>query len=339
MPRRAILLVNLGSPSAPDAPAVRRYLNEFLMDPEVITAPWLIRRSIVSLAILPFRPKRSAAAYQSIWTEDGSPLIVHSRALADALQAAMPEDLIFLAMRYGEPSISAAIAQIRAEHASGPFTNLALLPLYPQHADSTRSTTIAAVTQALEQANCDVPMHPVAPFYDFDGYLDAVADASRAAVAASDHVLFSFHGLPEAHLVRTDPTGKHCMQAQDCCATPSPAHATCYRHQAFATASALQARLGLTPEQCTVSFQSRLGRLPWLQPYTDATLAALPAQGVEQLAVICPAFVADNLETLEEIGIAGKETFVANGGKALHLAPCVNADPAWVTALARLLAA
>lgn len=327
---RGILLVNLGTPASCSTADVRRYLNEFLMDPYVLDVPWALRRLIVSGFILPFRPKRSAEAYAAIWNhagpDTGSPLLHYSRNLVQAAQEqlTMPCEL---AMRYGEPSLESAIAALAAQR----VTDLLLVPLYPQYADSTCTTTIRAVEKLVENR---MRLQVLAPFYARPDYIDALASTVREHLPETwDHLLLSYHGLPERHITRADPTGNHCLQSPDCCRSPSPAHATCYRHQCLRTSELLAAALGLDASRYTVSFQSRLGRLPWLQPYTDQILASLPAQGVSRLAVACPAFVADNLETLEEIGLQGRETFLEAGGESYTLIPCLNDRADWITAL------
>ena len=327
-PRRGILLVNLGSPDAPTVPAVRRYLNEFLMDKAVVDLPWPIRRLLVSAFILPTRPKASAAAYASIWREGepGSPLVYHSERTAQALRAAIDVP-VALAMRYGRPSIADGLALL------ADCDHILLIAAYPHHADSTRTTTIEA-TRALLQPHQQLAVLP--PFYADSAYIEVLSQhIERHMPPAWDHLLFSYHGLPERHLTKADPTGGHCLQRPDCCEAASPAHATCYRHQVFATTAAVCKRLGITAERHTLSFQSRLGRTPWLTPYTDEVLPALAADGVRHLAVTCPAFVADNLETLEEIGLQGRESFLGAGGSSFSLIPCLNDDPDWVNVLAR----
>ena len=233
-------------------------------------------------------------------------------------------------MRYGEPSIEDAVSEL---HAKG-VRELILFPLFPQHADSTRTTAIEAVIAALPD---DMNLEVVAPFYAAPDYIDCQAQLIEENLPDRwQHLLLSYHGLPEQHLSDADPTGNHCLRSADCCQTPSPAHATCYRHQCYETARALTERLQIDRQRYTVSFQSRLGRLPWLTPYTDHVLAELPGRGVKRLAVYCPAFVADNLETLEEIGIRGRDTFFASGGESLTLIPCLNDDTRWVEVLASL---
>jgi protoporphyrin/coproporphyrin ferrochelatase len=326
-----ILLVNLGTPASTAIADVRRYLNEFLMDPYVLDVSWPARRAIVSGFILPFRPKRSSEAYAKVWDAagpgTGSPLLHYSRLLTGAVgeRLGVPCEL---GMRYGQPSLASALARLEARG----VTEVLLVPLYPQFADSTCSTTVRAVT---DLAGGGMKLHVLPPFYARPGFIDCLAATVREHLPARwDHLLLSYHGLPERHVTRADPTGSHCLRSPDCCAVRSPAHATCYRHQCFRTSELLADALGIEPARFTVSFQSRLGRLPWLEPYTDHTLAALPGNGVKHLVVACPAFVADNLETLEEIGLAGRKTFLSAGGESFTLVPCLNDRGDWVEALA-----
>ncbi len=340
MHQRGILLVNLGSPASTSIADVRRYLREFLMDPYVIDSPWPIRKLIVSGFILPFRPKRTAQAYQRIWQstageQNGSPLLLHSEVMRTALAERI--DLpVELAMRYGQPDIDTALTKLLATGVG----EILLITLYPHHADSTRTTTIEAVQRNLARRGAHVHLRVMPPFFDDPNYLAALTDSIGSAMNAdSQLLLFSYHGLPEQHVIKADPTGNHCLQSPDCCETPSPAHATCYRHQVFETSRRVAAQLGLTTDQWRVSFQSRLGRLPWLTPYTDLTLDSLPREGVKRVTVVCPAFVADNLETLEEIGMAGRERFLQAGGESLTLVPCLNDAPAWIDTVAGWCAA
>ncbi len=331
--QRGILLVNLGTPESTSVSDVRRYLGEFLMDRHVVDVPWLIRKLIVSGFILPTRPKQSAHAYAQIWDaagpQTGSPLLHYSRELLDAL-AARSEIPCELAMRYGKPGISAAIDRLQAQGVD----QLLLVALYPQYADSTIGTTVEAVSAILPDS---MQLQVLEPFYDHPGYVAAHAKVIADHLPQTwDHLLLSYHGLPERHLTQADPTGSHCLKTPDCCQQPSVAHATCYRHQVYATSQRLAAALNIDDDRYSVSFQSRLGRLPWLTPYTDKMLETLPGKGVTRLAVACPAFVADNLETLEEIGITGKKSFLDAGGEEFTLIPCLNSDPAWVEALEEL---
>ncbi len=325
------LIVNLGTPASTGVRDVRAYLKEFLTDPYVIDLPSPFRQLLVGAFILPFRPKRSAEAYGKIWDaagpETGSPLLHYSRSLHTSMQTRLGAEPCELAMRYGTPGIGQAVQRLLDRGVDC----VKLLCLYPQHADSTRQTTIEAVAAVLPDS---VPLEVIPPFFDDADYLDVQATVIRRHLPETwDHLLLSYHGLPERHLTRSDPTGSHCLASPDCCEVPSVAHATCYRHQARVTSRHLAQRLDIPPERWSVSYQSRLGRLPWLEPYTDQVLAELPERGVRRLAVACPAFVADNLETLEEIGMAGRETFLSAGGESFQLIPCLNDEPAWVDIL------
>ena len=328
-PNSGILLINLGTPDSADVADVRRYLGEFLMDPFVLSAPTIIRALIVYGFILPFRPNKSAEAYASIWTDEGSPLLTGSQRLADELAAELQAPVV-LSMRYGNPSIQAGIEELAAQGVE----HVIVVPLYAQHADSTVTTSLRAVEAALPATM----QHSVLPpFYGADEHSQAWGELIKQHLPEQwDHLLLSYHGLPEQHLRKADPTKNHCLQQEDCCYHQSPAHKTCYRHQVYATSSNIAAHIGLSEDQYSVSFQSRLGPLPWLSPYTDKVLAELPDQGVKNLVVASPAFVVDNLETLEEIGMQGQETFLEAGGESFHLVPCLNADPLWVSGLARL---
>lgn len=331
MSQRAVLIANLGSPDQPDVPAVRRYLNQFLMDRYVIQLPWLLRRMIVSLFVLPKRPKASAAAYRSVWTEHGSPLIVLSEKLQRALQAQL-EMPVALAMRYGNPSIEAALLELSHNPA---ITEILYIPLYPHFADSTVTTSIEAAKAAISKHQLAFKLKVIAPFYQDPQYIESLFQQTQAALAEPhDHLLFSYHGLPESHLTSRDPSGQHCLQAAQCCQQLHPAHDTCYRHQVMATTAALAQRAGLDSAHYSVAFQSRLGRQKWLGPNTEDRLVELAQSGVKKVLVICPAFVTDCLETLEEIAIRGEEVFIKAGGESLTLIPCLNDHPAWIDTLA-----
>jgi ferrochelatase len=327
-----LLLINLGTPDEPTTPAVRRYLAEFLSDPRVIDINPVGRSLLLHGVILRTRPAKSAAAYRTIWDgERGSPLLAHSKDLAAGVANLLGAEWhVVLAMRYGRPSIADALASMEAAKVE----RIVVLPLYPQYAASSTATSIARVMEIAE-AKWDVPPIDVVPAFHADaGFLDAWQEVAAPALAAAhpDHVLFSFHGLPERQIQKSDPTGAHCLASASCCDSLGPANHRCYRAQCYATARALAARLGVG--DYTVSFQSRLGKTPWIQPFTDVVLDELPKKGVKRLAVMCPAFVADCLETLEEIGIRAKAQFKAAGGEELTLVPSLNATPRWVEAVA-----
>ena len=327
MKKTGYLITNLGTPRSPDVADVRRYLDEFLMDPYVVDTPWLVRRMLLSLFILPSRPRQSAAAYAKIWQgsgPEGSPLLAISSATVSALSPLLDAP-VALGMRYGAPSLSDAIASLRNQGAQ----HLVVAPMYPQFADSTVTTTRNAITNLL--AGTDVTTTYLPPFYAAPQFINAVAETIRRLPADSwDHLLLSYHGLPERHLTKADPTSTHCLASEDCCTTHSAAHATCYRHQVMATSTALADALQLHSQQYSVAFQSRLGRLPWLTPYTDETLREMPARGIKRLLVACPAFVADNLETLEEIANEGRDIFLEAGGEDFELIPCLNEHPRFI---------
>lgn len=324
----AVLLLNLGSPSSTEVSAVRAYLREFLMDGRVLDAPKPVRWMVVNGFILPFRPKSSAEAYEKIWTEEGSPLIATSEKVRSALDR--EECPVFLAMNYGEPSIPAEVAKIR----EAGITDLFVMPQYPHYAMSSYETVVAKTMETLRAAAPGIRTTLLQPFYADHDYLGALEAVSRPYLEkAPDLVLFSFHGIPERHLRKTDPSHAHCLADADCCERCHPAHATCYRHQCFETARLAAGRFGLGPDGYRVSFQSRLGRDPWLRPYTDKTLEELPGAGVRKLLVLCPAFVTDCLETLEEISMQGRESFLEAGGEWFEQIPCLNDHPAWIDAL------
>jgi ferrochelatase len=330
MGNRAVLLTNLGSPDRPDIPSVRKYLNQFLMDPYVIQLPWLLRRLIVGLFVLPFRPKASAHAYQSVWWEDGSPLIVLSQRLLEAVRKKTNVP-VAMAMRYGRQGIEEQLMQLGKIDG---IDEILLIPLYPHYADSTVTTTVEKAKDVIALHKLKVKLNVLQPFYEEQNYIDALVASSAPWINEDhdfDHVLFSYHGLPELHLAKADPTGNHCLQKTDCCQVASPAHATCYRHQIFRTTECFVQKAGLNPEQFTVSFQSRLGKAKWLEPSTVQTLENLAQNGVKKLLVICPAFVTDCLETLEEIALQGSEIFGQAGGESFTLIPCLNDHEKWVS--------
>jgi ferrochelatase len=333
---QGVLLINLGTPDAPQTGPVRRYLREFLSDPRVLDIQPVGRAALLYGAILPFRPQRSAEQYRKIWMPQGSPLLVYGNALRDRLQDALgPGWVVELGMRYGKPSLASALEKLRARGAR----ELTMVPLYPQYASSSTGSSLEKVYRLVGEAWNVEALRVLPPFYDRPAFLDAFADVGRPVLAESrpDHVLFSFHGLPERQVKKSDPTGKHCLASVDCCDVQVSANRWCYRMQCFFTARELANRLGLEAGRWTVTFQSRLGRTPWIRPYTDVVIPELAGKGVKRLAVFCPAFVADCLETLEEIGIRGKNQFLSVGGEVLTLVPSLNAHPSWVRGLTQMI--
>ena len=331
--KNGVLLVNLGSPDEPTTGAVRRYLREFLGDPRVLDMSSIGRALLLNLVILPFRPRRSAAAYEKVWTPEGSPLIANGRALRDGLRKALGDDWsVELAMRYGTPTIERAVARL----ADADVERIVVVPLFPQYASASTGSALEAVYCAAAERWNVPPLDVLPSFYAEPGYIAAMAAVARELPEEKlpDHVLISFHGLPERQIRKSDATGAHCFASESCCDAIGPANRFCYRAQCAATARALAQALGLGSEHWTMSFQSRLGRTPWIKPYTDEVLPQLYERGFRRLAVVCPSFVADCLETIEEIGIRAQEQWLALGGEDLVLIPCVNAHPTWIDVVA-----
>lgn len=326
---KGVLLVNLGSPDSPSVPDVRRYLREFLMDERVLDVAWPIRFCVVNFAILPSRPKQSARAYQTIWTKEGSPLIAISKGL-HAKVSANTQVPVELAMRYQSPSIPQAMRALRKRGVD----DLLVIPLFPHFAMSSFET---AAERVKEVAAAEAPGMRVSvqqPYFERPEYIRALVESARPYLEKPfDHLLFSFHGIPERHIKKADPTGKHCLQTPNCCEQPSAAFNTCYRAQCLRTMRLFIEKAKPPASKCSLAFQSRLGRDPWLRPYTDHELERLAKDGVRRLLVICPAFVSDCLETLEEIGMRGKETFIEAGGRDYGMIPCLNDHPLWIRAL------
>lgn len=333
MPEQGVLLLNLGSPDSTSVPDVRRYLKEFLSDDRVLDSPKPIQQAVLRLAILPFRPKRSAEAYQRIWTPEGAPLILSSLKIRDKLRAklAMPVEI---GMRYGMPSTEAGIQRLLAQGVKHIF----LIPLYPHYAMSSYETAVVKAQDVLRDIAPDVRMDVQPPFFGDADYIDALVASSQAFLKDDfDMLLFSYHGIPERHLRKSDPSHNYCLAEKDCCERVNPAHATCYRAQVFATSRLFAERAGLAREKWHLSFQSRLGRDPWLKPYTDAELESFPSRGFKRVLVMCPAFISDCLETLEEIAMEGKHTFMEAGGHSFTYVPCLNDSDAFIGVLGRMV--
>jgi len=334
--RTGVLLVNLGTPRSPRVSDVRRFLREFLMDPRVVDLPPVARWLLVNVVIAPLRPFASARAYRQVWTEAGSPLLVHGRALRDRLAETLGATCVVeLGMRYGEPSIGRALERLHARDVE----RIVALPLFPQYAPATTGSVERKIVEERGRLPRPAPVQVLPAFPENAGFVEALAETARRALTGfhPDHWLFSFHGLPERQVLRADPSGRHCLRSETCCDALGDVNRDCYRAQCFATGRALARALALPEDAWSVSFQSRLGRTPWIGPYTDAILPELRERGVRRLAVACPSFVADCLETLEEIGIRAREQWRELGGEDLRLVPCLNAEPVWVQAVARRL--
>ena len=327
MSKQGVILLNLGSPDSTEVADVRNYLREFLMDGRVLDACYPIRWFLVNCLILPTRPRESAEAYEEIWTEDGSPLILTSK----AQQAALAEKIdipVELGMRYGNPSTPDALKSLLDQGVDDLF----IIPMYPHYAMSSYETAVVHLMAAVREQKPDLKTALLPPFYQDPGYIDALVKKAAPAIESGDFdkLVFSFHGIPQRHLVKGDPSHDHCLTTPDCCNTCHPAHNTCYRHQCAMTVEKFVAAARLTKDQYMITFQSRLGREPWLQPYTDKTLEELGEQGHKKVKVMCPAFTADCLETLEEIAIEGRESFIESGGEDFEQIPCLNESPDFI---------
>lgn len=328
----ALLLLNLGSPDSVEVKDVRKYLREFLMDERVIDVPYLVRKVIVEGFILPSRPRRSAEAYKKVWTEEGSPLIAISNRFQNALEEEVDLPMTF-AMRYANPTPADALKELEAKCPG--MKRILIAPLYPHYAMSSYETALLHVQHTLRELRNDIEVKVLKPFYEEPTYIKNLAESIKPYLPGIDHLLFSYHGLPVRHLKKSDSTKKHCYTCTNCCHTPSEAWNTCYKHQVMRTSMLTAKALDLSPGQYSVSFQSRLGRDEWIKPFTVERLENLPKEGVKRLGIVCPAFVADCLETLEEIAMAGKEIFLDAGGESLVVIPCLNDSMPWVKTFAR----
>ncbi len=335
MNRIGVLLINLGTPDAPTPEAVGPYLREFLMDGFVIDVPRPLRWFLVNVMIVPRRKIQSAKAYQKVQLPEGSPLLVYTRELAEKVAEVLAKDeryVVEYAMRYGNPSIASVLSRLYSQDPS----RIIVLPLYPQYAESSFETAVVETKRVALELGCADRLSFFQPFYDRPAFIAACARrvAEARATQPPDHLVFSFHSLPERHLKRLDAAQQHCLVKPDCCSQVSAVNHKCYRAQCFFTAREIAAQLGLKDDDYTVSFQSRLGRAKWIGPTTEVVLRNLARRGFKRVSVFCPSFVADCLETLEEMGIRGRQTFIAAGGQDLHLIPSLNADPFWVATVA-----
>ncbi|CAN5629748.1 ferrochelatase [soil metagenome] len=346
-----LLLLNLGTPEAATPEAVGPYLNEFLMDPFVIDIPAPLRWILVKVLIVPRRKHKSAEAYKTIWTTRGSPLLFYLRDLTAAVAHEMGTAWkVEPAMRYGTPAIRPALEKMKSEGVD----TLVVLPLYPQYAESSSRSSLEKVTAELADMQWTPKTKMIRSFHDDPGQIDAWVELMKEQMSAAPnaHVLFSYHGLPERHLKKSDPTGTYCLDGGEptreqsearvyaCCEKAlkikCAANETCYRAQSLETTQLIAEKLGLPRERWSLSFQSRLGRTPWIKPYTDEVIPKLVASGVKSLIVVNPSFVADCLETIEEIGDRAREMFLKAGGEEFMRIECLNARPSWAKAVAEI---
>ena len=329
---KGILLINLGSPQNLDLLSVKTYLKEFLTDELVIDIPKIFRKILVNNFIVPFRARNTLKAYETIWKKDGSPLIINTNYLTKKVQQRTEYPVEF-AMRYQEPSIELSMKKLVDKGCS----SLTILPLYPHYSMSTTLTTQRKVEEINNKKKLGLELKFVSPFYNQDQYISSLTSKIKPFLNYKiDYLLFSYHGIPERHILKTDPTGSHCLKHNNCCKVESKAKRFCYKAQVLETSRLCASSLELEENKWGVSFQSRIGP-GWLKPFSDIELQKLPQKGIKNIAVICPSFLVDNLETLEEIQIRGQETFKNAGGENFYYIPCLNEDDHWVDFLINLL--
>ncbi|WP_142784406.1 ferrochelatase [Changchengzhania lutea] len=330
--KKGILLVNLGSPDSPESKDVKKYLGEFLMDERVIDVPLWARNLLVKGIILNTRPKASAKAYKKIWWEEGSPLIVLSERLQKKLQKQV-EEPVALAMRYGNMTIKKGLQELVDQGVD----EVLLFPLYPQFAMATTETIVVLAEEIRQEHFPNIKIESVPAFYNKPDYIKVLSNSIKSHLDGKnyEHLLFSYHGVPERHIRKSDITKSHCKIDGSCCKTPSKAHEFCYRHQCYEVTRLVAEHLQFKEGTFSTSFQSRLGFDPWLQPYTDRTIERLGKEGVKNMAIVTPAFVSDCLETLEEIAMEGQEIFHEMGGNQFTTVPCLNDDSDWVALLSK----
>ncbi len=327
---KGVLLVNLGSPDSTSTRDVRKYLDEFLMDKRVIDTSYLMRVFLVRGIILNTRPKKTAAAYKKIWWKEGSPLVEISRRVTENIKSksTIPVEM---AMRYGNPSMKSGIQKLADQGVNEIF----MIPLYPQYAMASTETVVVLANKLIKKHFPHIKLTDVPAFYKEPDYIEVLSNSIKRKLDEDqpDHLLFSYHGLPERHLQLTDVAKSHCKIDGTCCNTPSAAHEFCYRHQCYETTKLVVKKLNLKEGDYSVSFQSRLGKDPWIQPFTDVVIKELPEKGIKKLSVVIPSFVADCLETLEEIAMEAKKSFIESGGEEFNTIPCLNEDKDWVNVL------
>ncbi|CAM4423580.1 ferrochelatase [Flavobacterium terrigena] len=329
---KGVLLVNLGSPESPTPKDVKPYLDEFLMDKYVIDVPYLLRAFLVRGIILRKRPEKSAEAYAKIWTKEGSPLIVLSKKMHEKVKK-LVDIPVALSMRYGSMTILKGLQEL---HDKG-VTEVMLFPLYPQHAMASTTTILVLAEELRAKHFPNMKFTNVPAFYNKPGYVEALANSMKRHLEGFeyDHLLFSYHGIPERHIRKTDVTKSHCKIDGSCCNTPSPAHEFCYRHQCYETTKQVVKLLGIPEGKYSQTFQSRLAGDKWLTPYTDVEINKMPEKGIKKLAVVTPAFVADCLETLEEIAMEANHQFKEHGGEEFLAIPCMNDEDEWCAVVAK----
>lgn len=330
-----VILANLGTPDAPTRGAVYRYLKQFLLDGRVIDIPAVPRHILVRGIIAPFRSGSSAKLYQQLWTEDGSPIKTYGFKVAEGVQKELPDNYhVELAMRYQTPSIEGAVFNLLAKHVD----EIIVFPMFPQYSSACTGSIHEEVMRLLSKEQIVPSLKLINSYHDDSRITTIYADnAKQMGLDQYDHFVFSFHGVPQRQMKKADRSKQHCIKTENCCSIACAANKYCYSHQCHQTAHAIAKKLNLAEGDYTIAYQSRLGRDPWLQPYTDKTLEELLEHGKKNILVFSPAFVADCLETTIEIGYEYKEDFDELGGEKLDLVPSLNDDPRWISAISEII--
>lgn len=336
MGKKGILLVNLGTPDSPEKSDVKKYLDQFLMDDRVIDINPIGRNFLVRGIIIPKRASNSSNIYKEIWTEKGSPLMVYGESLRNQLAEKLGEDYhVELAMRYQNPSLENALKKLQKLN----LDSITVVPLFPQYASATTGSIHQLVMEVVSQWQIIPPLKFINNYCDHPGMAKIFADNARKHLQSEnwDHILFSYHGVPQRQMKKADISKQHCLVVEDCCKTYQESNKFCYTAQCYQTTKAIAAELGLSEDEYTLCFQSRLGKEPWMQPYTSTVLEDLAKKGVKRILVLIPAFVADCIETIYEIGVEYQEEFVHFGGEKVQMVESLNDNPAWVEVLEEII--
>ena len=336
MGKKGVLIVNLGTPDSPSTADVRKYLDEFLMDERVIDVNPVWRTALVKGLIIPFRAPKSAKLYKEIWSDTtGSPLLFYSIRQLELLREKLGDEYqVELAMRYQSPSIESALNKLK----DGKVDSIKVLPLFPHYASASTGSVLEKVMEIVRKWQTIPNISFINSFHDNGGMIETFAqNAEKHQPESFDHILFSFHGLPQRQLIKSDHSGVHCLKKDNCCATLTENNKFCYSAQCYDTARLIAARLGIPNEKYTVCFQSRLGKDPWVQPYTSEVIKSLAAKNIKSLLVFCPAFVADCLETVYEVTVEYGDEFKALGGERVQLVESLNDHPLWIKAMEELV--
>tara|TARA_B100000287_G_scaffold409160_1_gene436215 strand:+ start:1260 stop:2300 length:1041 start_codon:yes stop_codon:yes gene_type:complete len=332
MGKRGVLLMNIGTPDEPTIESVRRYLREFLLDPDVIDIPSPLRHLLVRGIILRTRPRKIAPRYASIWMKEGSPLRVYTQRISERLSEEMGDTECEVGMRYGNPSIRSALEKLRSRGVD----ELMLAPLFPHYAQATTVSSTKEAFSQLRQMNWSPEIFELGHFEDKPSFIKPLSESIRPHLEEGGHLLFSFHGLPLSHVKRADKSGRHCQKVDSCCIQSNEANSLCYAHHCNMTAKSVAEELGLTENEWSICYQSRLGPAKWLRPSTLSAVEKLAKSG-EEVVVVSPAFLADGLETLEELDIEARSHYQSHGGKSFKLVKCLNDDPYWIKGLSNLV--